>query len=348
MTDTSGLTTPAGWYTDPAGSGHLRWWDGAAWTAHLAPQPTPEPAPTPAVPTPVNSTPVIPTPVGPTPVVQPSFVNTPVVQAPVFQATPPAESAAVQEAPYVPFQAAWNSTPQDAWGGAAGGDDFARPVQWNTPGGWLLAISGLLFAIAFVGALFAAGTTKSSSTEISVAVGIPLVFWILLFLFASADRRRLRSLGYQNTASIWWMFLAPPLVYLIVRTVVLWREVRHGIAPLITYLALSIASVVVVFIASAVLLPAFIVEHGGTASFTSSPTSSSEFAASLKTGLDEKGGDYVVTCPSTISQVIGSQFSCTAVDVATNISHTLTIKVVQGTDGKPSVKLVSVTPPISG
>ncbi|GAC1484413.1 MAG: hypothetical protein NVS1B16_13820 [Pseudarthrobacter sp.] len=23
---------PAGWYTDPAGTGRLRWWDGSAWT----------------------------------------------------------------------------------------------------------------------------------------------------------------------------------------------------------------------------------------------------------------------------------------------------------------------------
>src|SRR5213080_2855878 len=29
----------AGWYADPAGSPHLRWWDGYQWTAHLAAYP---------------------------------------------------------------------------------------------------------------------------------------------------------------------------------------------------------------------------------------------------------------------------------------------------------------------
>ncbi len=32
------MTTPAGWYDD--GSGRLRWWDGTAWTEHVAPTPT--------------------------------------------------------------------------------------------------------------------------------------------------------------------------------------------------------------------------------------------------------------------------------------------------------------------
>lgn len=27
---------PAGWYRDPAGAGRLRYWDGTAWTHHVA------------------------------------------------------------------------------------------------------------------------------------------------------------------------------------------------------------------------------------------------------------------------------------------------------------------------
>ncbi|WP_347133336.1 DUF4352 domain-containing protein [Mycobacterium sp. DL] len=37
--------TPAGWYSDPDGSGGQRYWDGHAWTEHRAPAPQPPPPP---------------------------------------------------------------------------------------------------------------------------------------------------------------------------------------------------------------------------------------------------------------------------------------------------------------
>jgi len=41
--------TPAGWYPDPERAGHLRYWDGAAWTEHFSPvqEPPAPPAPEP-------------------------------------------------------------------------------------------------------------------------------------------------------------------------------------------------------------------------------------------------------------------------------------------------------------
>lgn len=51
---------PAGWFPDPAGQRRLRYWDGAAWTAHFAPIPAdgsePVEQPKPQAPTRVSTT----------------------------------------------------------------------------------------------------------------------------------------------------------------------------------------------------------------------------------------------------------------------------------------------------
>ena len=311
MTNTSGPTTPAGWYPDPAGSGNLRWWDGTAWTAHLAPQPTPAPAP------------------APTPTAAPAPAPTPVSEA------------------YVPFQGSWNQTSQSsaygsgsAYGTASG--EFARPAQWNTLGVWLLAFSGLLSVIIL--GVFAAVNAPSlaSPTTPFVYVGIQVGVLVLELLFAAMDRAKLRSLGYLQLTSIWWILLLGPLLYLILRGVAVSREVRHGFAPLITFIV-TMGSIIVLAIVAAVAIPAFIESRLG----AGSAVAATQFSAGLERGLDEKGGNYTVVCPPTIPTTIGAQFSCTATDSATNTAHTLTIQVTRGTDGKPSAKLISVDPPIS-
>jgi hypothetical protein len=324
MTDTGGPTTPAGWFTDPGGSGHLRWWDGTAWTAHLAPQPTP--APTPVVPQPV--------------------VQQPVLQQPAVQQTvqyePVEQQSAVLTAddqPYVPFQGAWNH--QTAGFGADDAAGFARPMRWNTLGAWLIAFCVLLVLVPavligfFEGAAAAAGKGSVNQTTLS-ATGLiaDVVFAGLLLLFAEMDRRKLRSYGFVHTAAIWWVLLTP-LVYLILRGSSIRRETgRGGYGPLIGFLC-----TIGFFVVAAIAIPAFLVAH--------SAGSSAAFATSLETGLDQKGGHFTVSCPPTIPTSIGSTFSCTAVD-SSGTSHVLAIQVVAGADGKPTVKLQSVTPPISG
>lgn len=44
MTTPTTGNPPAGWYTDPAGSGGERWFDGAGWTEHVQAPPPPAPA----------------------------------------------------------------------------------------------------------------------------------------------------------------------------------------------------------------------------------------------------------------------------------------------------------------
>jgi hypothetical protein len=42
---TSGATSSSpttGWYSDPAGTGNLRWWNGTTWTSKTRPSPTAE------------------------------------------------------------------------------------------------------------------------------------------------------------------------------------------------------------------------------------------------------------------------------------------------------------------
>jgi hypothetical protein len=313
MTDTGGAAIPAGWYTDPGGSGHLRWWDGSTWTAHLAPQPTPAP------------------------------VAQPTVQQPVVQ-----EAAIVtaDNEPHVPFQGAWNQQSQGGGFGSVESTEYAQPAQWNTAGAWLLAFSYVFALFAIFGWAVANGSSLAVETEVKrnadiafASVWIPVALFVLQVLFTLMDRRKLRSFGYLRPASFWWILLLPPLLYLIMRAVVISREVRHGFAPMITYLV-TVGAVVLLGVGSAIAIPAFLNQRAGS-------LASTQFASSLQAGLDEKGGNFTVTCPPTIPTRIGSTFTCTATDSAGK-SHALDIQVITGTDGAPGVKLLSVTPPITG
>jgi hypothetical protein len=237
--------------------------------------------------------------------------------------------------PYVPFQGSWNTASEATGYSVGSGDNFARPTQWNTVGAWLLAFSGLLSSIAVLVVIGTSGTSITSAYSAGRFLGVGAVVFLVNVLFAEADRRKLRSLGYLSIPSLWWMLLSP-LVYLIVRTVKVWGEVRKGIAPLVTYFVVNVVSGLLVSVLIVVVLPGAL-----------GVTSSAAFTSSLQTGLNHNGGHYTVTCPPTLSVTVGANFTCTAVD-GSGVSHALSITIVRGADGQPTAKLLSVTPPIAG
>jgi hypothetical protein len=331
MSDTGGPAIPAGWYSDPTNSAQLRWWDGTAWTSHLAAAPAPTPAPTPQL----------------------SPLQT---QAP--QATGPqtADSQTLDATgrPYVPFQNSWN----ERTGQYGPVQEFARPMQAGTAGVWFLATS--YFWAGIVGSIvgFIVGAASGgSSIEINgqltqggivLEVIVWIITWILLIIAGARDNARLRQLGYLHFTSPAWLLLFPPLVYLIIRTVRVRRESGRGAAPLVFYLVSGGALFVVAVIVVAVI--ASVVGFGGAGLATTNSANASSLASGIADGLDKSGGDYTVTCtPFAKPTTTPVDVTCTAIDRSSTVSHQLMIEVdpPATAGGQPTVRLLSVNPPIA-
>ena len=315
MSSTGGAPTPAGWYADPAGSTQLRWWDGTAWTAHLAAPPTPAPTP-------------MPTP-------QPQYAA-------------PSHSV-VEPAPYVPMGGTYAPAAPSGTGSLGTGTGYgsgygAQPVQVyepgssNTGGVWIVAFSPILFAIlALVTVFLVYQNPTAVGSLVPILYGVAIVLIAIIVFAAARDRQTLFRRGYDNPASFWWALLNP--VYIILRTVRVSHEVHRGSAPLWTWIGAWICSGVIIGVGTVAMLPTLLA--------SSMVQTGTSLAASIQNGMDSKGGNYLVTCPPTVSFVVGDEFSCTAVDQANQQSHTLLIDVVAGPNGQPTVSLKSVTPPIS-
>jgi Protein of unknown function (DUF2510) len=340
MSNSVGSPIPAGWYRDPAGSEQLRWWDGTAWTAHLAPAPTPQPAPIPVVAAPVA---------------------TPVIQAPVFtsgygqtQAIAPVQLP--EERPYVPFQNSWNGSTNQYGAGASG--DFVRPAQWNTAGIWFVAtwtfwVGLIIVVVSFIiGLIFGAqhvsvANAGTSYGYLGETIGY-VVGWILLVVAAARDGAALTRMGYPRSTSVLWILLLPPLVYLIIRTVRVKSESGRGLAPLIFYIVSSVV-VGAITVGAFLAFPSLLAAESGLSGPVVNRANATSLASGITTGLDKNGGNYTVTCtPFAKPTTQPINVSCTAVDASTNLTHTMIIEVDPGTaGGQPTVKLLSVTPPIS-
>ncbi|MDQ1574767.1 MAG: hypothetical protein QOH44_2326 [Actinomycetota bacterium] len=211
----------------------------------------------------------------------------------------------------------------------------APPGNWNTVSSWFVALSPIFYAAAYILEFPRAAGQPNISYVFGVLAGSAFVPFVVAVIFATVDRHALKKRGYPLLASVWWMLLSP-LAYLIVRTLKLRREVGRGSGPLWLWIAAWAVSSVVIGVATVQMLPAI----------TNSENSSS-LARGIQDGLNSHGAKYLVTCPPSAPLTVGARFSCTALDQTARVSHILVIDVVAGANGQPTVKLESVTPPIS-
>ena len=172
MTDTP--TPPEGWYPDPAGSGGLRRWDGAAWTDDVRP-PAPEApaAPTADSPQSPAQEPVAP----PVPPVAPA--------SPAADAAAPASSATYPDAPTSSDAPAYPGAPTSSGAPAYPG----APASSGAPAypGSGATYSG---APAYPGATAVSSTSSpvrrdipTNTVWIWLVVALPLLSVLVLFLF---------------------------------------------------------------------------------------------------------------------------------------------------------------------
>jgi hypothetical protein len=242
------MSTPAGWYPDPADPGRTRWWDGTRWSEHTSPAatsaapPVPPAAPAaPAVPRDGEYAPGHPAAVSGAP----AAGSTPAYGAPAYAAAPswPSAAPAVASGPSAPgadtntlwiylcilastlpiltlFFIDWNGYLRamvllESGDAAASSQAAAALMQWT---GGILAIS--LLSYLFIG---------------------------LSIVFAWLDWRELKKRGVARPFHWAFGFLALVIsigVYIIGRTVVLKRETGSGLTALWVWLAsiaLSIA-----------------------------------------------------------------------------------------------------------
>jgi hypothetical protein len=237
VSDLLNAAPAAGWYPDPITEAQLRWWDGEGWTERTselgsAPETlvAPEPEPVVAVAPPVTAVPDDAPPRSRRDV-HPRLESNPVVatRAPVA----PAEgvinySAPMRIQPVVPLLPARSSTPA-AWGLA-----FLP---------WIVQVLALVVGFA----------TAFSSSPLILGAGVAVIMLLTVALVVR-DRRQLDALGHIGPASAWWILLAPPLAYLIARTISTHRNNGKGAAPLVVYLVNSVV-ITVVSVVATVMFP---------------------------------------------------------------------------------------------
>lgn len=208
----------AGWYDDPHRALHLRWWDGAMWTAHTRPKPVSsaaEPATEAGVATGVGSA-------ASTTDVTGTTGATSVIAEPTL-ATPYAYSAPYSWSPSAPAAPPSEPTVVEH-----------IPERSTTPASWALALTPLVVVLA---ELAAVALTGFESTPLLWIVGAAVIPILWLVVWVRRDRVTLHEWGHLRRPAWGWAFLGD-VGYLTARTVILHRVARRSWWPLVLNLGL--------------------------------------------------------------------------------------------------------------
>ena len=207
MTTTLFDSPAAGWYPDPTSNAHVRWWDGRAWTDRQAERAALSADAAPPMPAPNRSEQLRPRRDG---LAKHGWVSDP---NPGIRTAEPA---------WLGF-----STSLD------GVQKFGRATAWSTAGSWFLGF------LPWIGVAVVLGDAQLQTVWPFDRAWLDLVaaaLYVLIVLLAViSDRAQLVAWGHDRPASGLWILLGP-LVYLIVRTVSVYRNVRRGAGPLVVFL----------------------------------------------------------------------------------------------------------------
>jgi hypothetical protein len=171
---------PAGWYPDAADSSSRRWWDGAAWTAHVAPL---------------------------APVSQGTADNAiALLERPADMSSQDFALIAGGYTPKPTETASYHAT-EPVWLGSP-----------QTLPGWFIAVSPLWYAgvgilVGIIGRLIFPGAEQSVAAAPSL-----IAFLLILVGLAREDRKRMHARGYRPVATGWVLIPLVYLILRTVRT----------------------------------------------------------------------------------------------------------------------------------
>lgn len=221
MSDQPATPSPAaGWYTDPAGGGGQRYWDGTAWTQHVQPAAAPAEPVAPAAPVAPPAAPVAPAAPVP-PVAAPAAYPPAPPAAPAYPAAPGYTGQQYGGQQYAGMQYAGPPARSIGFGEAisrgfsrwSNYSDRATVAEYWWFYLFTILVTIAIYAVAIVLGVVSATTTtdvngfQSTSVGVLGFVGFGLLFlWfaVLFFVQLSLSVRRL----HDGDRSGWWILLS--------------------------------------------------------------------------------------------------------------------------------------------